>query len=52
MKRLGKKSFVLLMCMILTTVFCCSGLAFAATESELRNDLSDVKQEQMSSAKK
>ena len=26
MKRLGKKSFVLLMCMILTTVFCCSGL--------------------------
>ncbi|MCI5533388.1 MAG: peptidoglycan DD-metalloendopeptidase family protein [Firmicutes bacterium] len=52
MKRLGKKSFVLLMCMILTTVFCCSGLAFAATESELRNDLSDVKQEQDELSKK
>lgn len=38
--------------MILTTVFCCSGLAFAATESELRNDLSDVKQEQDELSKK
>lgn len=46
MKRLGKKSFVLFMCIVVTTVFCCSGLAFAASEASLRDDLSDVKQEQ------
>ncbi len=46
MKKLGRKGIALVMCAVLMTVFCFSGLAFAATESQLREDLSDVKQEQ------
>lgn len=46
MDRFGRKGIALIMCAILITVFSCSGLAFAATESSLRDDLSDVKQEQ------
>ena len=46
MKTLRRRGIALVMCAVLTTVFCFSGLAFAATESELRKDLSDVKQEQ------
>lgn len=52
MKKLGRKGFVIFMCVVLTTVFCFSGLAFAATESQLREDLSDVKQEQDELSKK
>ena len=52
MKKLGRKGFVIFMCVVLTTVFCFSGLAFGATESQLREDLSDVKQEQDELSKK
>ena len=52
MKKLGRKGIALVLCAVLMTVFCFSGLAFGATESQLREDLSDVKQEQDELSKK
>lgn len=46
MKKIRKKSFSMFMVLILLFTLCGSGLAFAATENELRSDLSDVNEAQ------
>lgn len=46
MKKIRRKSFSLFMALVLLFTLCGSGLAFAATENELRSDLSDVNEAQ------
>lgn len=42
----GRKSIAIIMSLVLLVTLCFSGFAFAATESELRNDLSEVNEAQ------
>ena len=44
-EKMAKKSCTLFMTMVLTVTLCGSGLAFAATENSLRNDLNDVNEQ-------
>ena len=47
-----KKSLILTLIAVLTFTMCAAGLAFAATESDLRNDLDDVEAAQDELSKK
>jgi len=47
-----KKSLLLMLIMVLTVTMCASGLAFASTQSELRNELDDVEAAQDELSKK
>lgn len=47
-----KKSIVLMLVLVLTLTFCASGMAFATSQSELRNELEDIEAQQDAISKK
>ena len=47
-----KKSLLLMLIMVLTVTMCASGMAFAASQSELRSELDDVEAQQDELSKK